>query len=195
MAKAEYKSAVRSRKLIRSALAELLHEKPLDKITVTDVVKRADINRGTFYAHYLDIPDVIDKQVESTCALMRESLRSDKCGKRPDPSFFLGRLQEMIEEEQEFYQKVLTSNIALPIIERLRNIFLDCMQEYEKEFGFASHEEYLSRIMFSSGGAIMLYHDWFSGKLPCTLSEVTRKAVETICKIMEIESRPSGFVV
>lgn len=123
MAKAEYKSAVRSRKLIRGALAELLHEKPLDKITVTDVVKRANINRGTFYAHYLDIPDVIDKQVENTCALMQESMRCCKSGERPDPSLFLKQLQEMIEEEQEFYQNVLTSNIALPIIERLRNIF------------------------------------------------------------------------
>lgn len=187
MAKAEYKSAVRSRKLIRGALAELLHEKPLDKITVTDVVKRANINRGTFYAHYLDIPDVIDKQVENTCALMQESMRCCKSGERPDPSLFLKQLQEMIEEEQEFYQNVLTSNIALPIIERLRNIFLDSMQEYETEFGFDRHEEYLSRIMFCSGGAIMLYHDWFAGKLPCTLSELTQKAVETVSKIMEID--------
>ena len=51
MAKAEYRSAIRSRKLINEALADLLTEKPLDKITVTDVVSRADINRGTFYAH------------------------------------------------------------------------------------------------------------------------------------------------
>ena len=38
MAKAEYRSAVRSRKLINDALADMLIEKPLDKITVTDVV-------------------------------------------------------------------------------------------------------------------------------------------------------------
>jgi len=52
MAKAEYRSAVRSRRLIHTALADLLLEKPLDKITVTDVVNRAEINRGTFYLHY-----------------------------------------------------------------------------------------------------------------------------------------------
>ena len=48
MAKAEYKSAIRSRRMIQHALVELLQEKELDKITVTDIVTRADINRGTF---------------------------------------------------------------------------------------------------------------------------------------------------
>lgn len=55
MAKAEYKSAIRSRRMIQRALVELLQEKELDKITVTDIVTRADINRGTFYAHYADL--------------------------------------------------------------------------------------------------------------------------------------------
>ena len=64
MAKAEYRSAIRSRKLINEALVDLLLEKQLDKITVTDVVKRAEINRGTFYAHYKDIKDVINHWVE-----------------------------------------------------------------------------------------------------------------------------------
>lgn len=48
MAKAEYRSSIRSKQLINAALADLLQEKPLDKITVTDVVRRAGINRGTF---------------------------------------------------------------------------------------------------------------------------------------------------
>ena len=65
MARAEYRSAIRSRKLINAALADLLQEKPLDKITVTDVVNRAQINRGTFYAHYADIPDVIQNLIQN----------------------------------------------------------------------------------------------------------------------------------
>ena len=51
MAKAEYRSALRSKKLITDALVELLDEKTLDKITVTDIVKKTDINRGTSYDH------------------------------------------------------------------------------------------------------------------------------------------------
>ena len=43
--KTEYRSAIRSRKLIRQAYVELIKEKDVDKITVMDVVNKADINR------------------------------------------------------------------------------------------------------------------------------------------------------
>ena len=58
--KAEYRSSSRSKLLIRNALVSLMQEKPFEKITVTDIVKRADINRGTFYAHYKDSRQVLD---------------------------------------------------------------------------------------------------------------------------------------
>lgn len=44
--KAEYRSAIRSRKLIKTAFMELAAEKEISKITVKDIADRADINRG-----------------------------------------------------------------------------------------------------------------------------------------------------
>ena len=50
------KSSQKTRKLIKSVFAEMLSEKrELGKITVSELLKRADINRGTFYSHYDDI--------------------------------------------------------------------------------------------------------------------------------------------
>lgn len=46
-------SSVKTRNLIRGTFAELLYEKKnINKITVTELVQRADINRSTFYSHY-----------------------------------------------------------------------------------------------------------------------------------------------
>lgn len=45
---------------ICNSFLNLLKEKPLNQITVADVCRKADINRGTFYLHYRDINDVID---------------------------------------------------------------------------------------------------------------------------------------
>lgn len=59
--KAEYRSAIRSRKLIKTAFMELATEKEISKITVKDIADRADINRGTFYAHYRDVYDVLEQ--------------------------------------------------------------------------------------------------------------------------------------
>lgn len=61
---------MRSRKLICDALLELLDEKPLEKITVTDIAKRADVNRGTFYLHYDSVNDVISELQDALIAQM-----------------------------------------------------------------------------------------------------------------------------
>ena len=41
-----------TRQMIRTALLNLLREKPLQHITVRELCEKASINRGTFYAHY-----------------------------------------------------------------------------------------------------------------------------------------------
>jgi AcrR family transcriptional regulator len=56
--KSTHKNASRSRHLIKQAYGELLNEKDPAKITLTDIVERANISRGTFYAHYLDVYDL-----------------------------------------------------------------------------------------------------------------------------------------
>ena len=45
---------------IRESFLALLSEKPIEKISVTEICKRADINRGTFYSHYDDIYSVAE---------------------------------------------------------------------------------------------------------------------------------------
>ena len=37
----------------------------MDKITVVDTYVKADVNRGTFYKYYRDVPDLYDKTLLS----------------------------------------------------------------------------------------------------------------------------------
>lgn len=46
---------LKTRKAICDAFAELLAEKELHKITVQEIADNADVNRVTFYKHYLHI--------------------------------------------------------------------------------------------------------------------------------------------
>ncbi len=59
--KAEFRSAIRTRRMIWDAYTQLLKEKGLSRITVTDIVTRANLNRATFYAHYPDVRDVTEE--------------------------------------------------------------------------------------------------------------------------------------
>lgn len=59
---------------IREALARLLSKKGLDALTVSDVAREAGINRGTFYAHYTDKYDLMEKQIQSVIDEIRDLL-------------------------------------------------------------------------------------------------------------------------
>lgn len=50
-----------TRKMIREQFVALLEEKPLDEITVKDVVERCQINRKTFYYYYQDLYAVLSE--------------------------------------------------------------------------------------------------------------------------------------
>lgn len=60
-----------TKKVLKESLAELLAEKPIDKITVKEICHKADINRGTFYSHYTDQFDLYNNVVdEIICGIM-----------------------------------------------------------------------------------------------------------------------------
>ena len=65
--------ALKTRKAIFEALAELLTEKELRQITVQELSDKADIHRVTLYKHFYDIYDVyeqLEKAIPSEVGLM-----------------------------------------------------------------------------------------------------------------------------
>lgn len=54
----------RTRSAIIRAFGQLLDEKPMNKITVKDIVERCGINRNTFYYHFQDIPALFQRMME-----------------------------------------------------------------------------------------------------------------------------------
>ncbi|MBN7275365.1 TetR/AcrR family transcriptional regulator [Ligilactobacillus pobuzihii] len=51
---------VNTKKKLREALFFLLDEKPLEKISITELCAHAQVSRGTFYIHYIKVTDVFD---------------------------------------------------------------------------------------------------------------------------------------
>lgn len=68
MSKKEDARITRSKRDLRNALMELLKERPFDKITVTDICKKATINKMTFYKYYQDKYTLLDDCIKSVAA-------------------------------------------------------------------------------------------------------------------------------
>lgn len=62
-----------TKQAIETAFLQLLNEKPLNKISVRDIVEKCGINRNSFYYHFQDIPSLIAEIITaSTDRLIEE---------------------------------------------------------------------------------------------------------------------------
>lgn len=57
---------LKTRKALYDALADLLTEKKLHKVTVQEIADKANVNRVTFYRHFLDVYDLYEKLENET---------------------------------------------------------------------------------------------------------------------------------
>jgi AcrR family transcriptional regulator len=56
--------ASRTRNRLGMAFLELIHERPIENVTVQDVLDRASVGRSTFYLHFRDKNDLLLSQLE-----------------------------------------------------------------------------------------------------------------------------------
>ena len=64
-----------TRMIIEKCFLELLQEKPAAKITVSELCTKAQINRATFYKHYQDIPQLLEKLEEDLFNQIRDMFK------------------------------------------------------------------------------------------------------------------------
>ena len=69
-----------TRRVIQEALLTLLEQKPLNKITVTELCALAQINRATFYAHYADCYAVLNALEDGLLRAFENSLSASAGG-------------------------------------------------------------------------------------------------------------------
>ncbi|WP_409344554.1 TetR/AcrR family transcriptional regulator C-terminal domain-containing protein [Paenibacillus sp. MBLB4367] len=65
----------RSKHAFKAALLALLAEKDFQDIKITEIVDRADFNRGTFYAHYVNKDGLLDDVIDDVLSGLRDSFR------------------------------------------------------------------------------------------------------------------------
>ena len=110
-------SSLKTKEAIRTAFAEMVKEKQdLNKITVTELVRRANINRSTFYLNYNDIYDI--------AAELEHSLMSSILEKNPQNREellqFLDDLMELIRKNENLYHQILSSDSPAYFLRKLR---------------------------------------------------------------------------
>ena len=106
---------------IQKAFVNLIQEKNLNEISVTEICKITKLNRTTFYANYLDVYDLADKFREMMALELKEIYIDEY--KNINKSFDFLKLFKHIKENQLFYKTYFKLNVnELPIEEYNYNL-------------------------------------------------------------------------
>ena len=103
--KATYKNSILNKKKIYQAyLSLILNNK---KFTVTDIVKIADINRGTFYLHFQNLDSVgkaIEQELASNFKVLESCFRMSEIDQSPE--IIVEQFNQILLKDLEFYKLI-----------------------------------------------------------------------------------------
>lgn len=191
MEKAEYRNSARSRRLICDALLELLGEKPLGKITVTDIAKRADVNRGTFYLHYDNISDVISELQNELIAQMDQFFDTRDISLNTANIMILTAecLKYIYNQDRAKYVPLLSHqqhSFADKVSKRFQARLLAAKNAPKDD---DSQKELLIRASLLVHGIIGIFNASASGILDISAEELVRNMDKLVAEMQEIQTR------
>ncbi len=173
--KAEYKSAIRSRRLIKEAYIDLLKSTDANKISITAVVHKADINRGTFYAHYRDPQDVLDEItndfLENFLQILKEFHYTNFL---KDPLPLLKKFSQSFETDMDFFRRLTAAKGCEPFMTKLKVLLVNYItNDVSVPQKVRNESAFKVSVIFFCSGIVAVYQDWLEGKLGKNTESIT----------------------
>lgn len=107
---------IKTQESLRHALLELLKTKPLESISVAELCRLAQINRGTFYSHYKDVHEVFKRYLEVIVEDFRRAYEEPYIKTRFKIENITASMIEIfhhVKKYQDFYQIVFDHRIPM----------------------------------------------------------------------------------
>lgn len=150
-----------TKSMIKSAFLDLLSQKNVRHITVRELCEKAQINRATFYAHYMDIYD-LKEQLENELLESFSQVFIRAFGNL-EPSLLSKemfiKVFSLLRENSE--QCVILLNSDNEIVEKFVKVSRDIvLSTYGKHFPNATKERLNAYYLFVSSGCIALVKQW-----------------------------------
>ncbi len=160
------KSSIKTNKAIREAFAELIQEKGnLSHVTVTDLVKKADITRSSFYTHYDSIYEVAQEIQDETLEVLTKNINAVKT--QDDIEIYIENIFNYLKLNDKIYRMILSSNDPLFFAGRLNNYMVKEISNILK----ANTKDLLLKISFFCDGSMSLIIRYFRNEIDITLDE------------------------
>ncbi len=154
--------AEKTRKALSNALAELLIQKELHKVTVQEISDKAEVNRVTFYNHYLDVYDLYEKMEKET--LVALGLLVLQLEEVPGEEFFKHLIQ-YINENRTIFMMIFSPNATGQLRSKLSNIIEGVFRQIqsEKQDSDINDKELEFMSCYRAQGCLAILSKWVLG--------------------------------
>lgn len=171
--------------LLRQSFFTLLSQKDFEGITVTELCQEAGINRGTFYAHYQDMDDLlrsIENEIflsltEAICAYPPHG--GDDEGKSPRTLF--EAIYSFFNQYPDMLPLLLGQNVESALLIKIVDagfpVFHD---EYVAVHPHADKEQLQDTYSFVSGGFVALLKSWLQNGRKVDVTDIARKTEQLV---------------
>lgn len=162
---------------MESATLELMKRMKFDKITIKKICETAGVNRSTFYAHFLDIYDMLNK--------MEVHLSHELLINYPDSEVimfssksFIPFLQH-IKKHQYFYRISLQSRRDFPLRQGYEQLWNQVIKPHCQKSGIISEDDMMYYFVYYQAGITNVLKRWVNNG--CTESEEKLAQILTDC--------------
>ncbi len=172
----------KSKKAIRDTFINLIDEKDINKVTVSEIARAADVSRGTFYLHYKDVDDLYtdieDEMYGRLAELFNDYYQSKEL---LDLESLIPAIINFIYDNKETFS-VITKPINIDrTLRRLRNFCLKRMVfPHIKELGLPYQE---TRAIFISNGFVGVLSEWILSDMKIEKKDLIYSLKEIIKQI------------
>ena len=179
MVKNDDRRIVRTKKLLRDAMHELILEQGYDEFNIQDVTDKANLGRATFYLHYREkddlLTDLINQRFEDFIGSTSQIV-SSKDGVLEEKA--IEKLFNLAEENYDFYRimeigkggTIASNQMQLIIRDKVRERLDQFRQVTQKEFNYP--QDFLETYL--SGALLALIYWWLREEMPYSALEMAK---------------------
>ena len=156
---------------LKESLLDLMKEKPIDKITPTELCRRAEINRNTFYKHYYTTRDLLQEIEEEFSAQIVESLGAKL--HQNDTLQLLQQICQIVLDKKEFCKILLSANGDPAFMQDVIMLGKGFILQSWEEMGVQLSEEKMEiAFAFIISGSVAIMRTWAAGDMSIPPQEI-----------------------
>lgn len=155
------KRVLKTKKAIKAAHLSIMEEKDISDITISELTRKAGINRRTFYTHYRSISDIIDEIESDMVALLSEVVQKiDVTDIRKSAYNVFIELNEMVAVEFDYYFSRVRMDMRGVFMTRLKGIASELADKLLSENSNLSRETAEMISEYIVGGFFNVFVEW-----------------------------------